>query len=69
MERRGLVTWFDEIKGFGFVKDDEDGQEVFVHFDAIEREGFRTLTQGEEVRYTRTGEGGGPKADWVKPLD
>ncbi len=50
MRKRGTVKWFNEAKGFGFIRDDE-GQEVFVHFSAIQSDGFRTLTQGDRVEF------------------
>jgi len=46
----GTVKWFDGSKGFGFIQA-ETGAEVFVHYSAIRGDGFRTLTQGEEVEF------------------
>ncbi len=55
---RGTVKWFNEAKGYGFIKQD-DGPEVFVHYSAIQGEGFRTLSPGEEVEFeVRQGEKG-----------
>ena len=45
---KGIVKWLDERKGFGFIEQ-EEGPDLFVHFSAITREGFRTLYDGEEV--------------------
>ena len=45
---RGIVKWFDERKGFGFIEQ-ENGPDLFVHFSAITGEGFKTLRDGEEV--------------------
>ncbi len=47
----GTVKWFNDAKGFGFLEH-TDGQDVFVHFSVIETEGFKTLKDGEEVRYS-----------------
>lgn len=48
---RGTVKWFNESKGFGFIANDEGGEEVFVHFSAIVGEGFRNLAEGQHVTY------------------
>ena len=47
---RGTVKWFSDQKGYGFIST-EGTQDVFVHFSAIEGNGFRTLREGEEVEY------------------
>lgn len=49
---RGTVTWFNDQKGYGFIS--SGGQEVFVHFSAIESNGFRTLHEGEMVEFEVT---------------
>ncbi len=49
-EQTGRVKWFDEKKGFGFIER-EDGNDVFVHFRAITGDGFKTLTDGQEVEF------------------
>jgi len=46
----GRVKWFDEKKGFGFIER-EDGNDVFVHFRAINSEGYKTLAEGQEVEF------------------
>ncbi|MFB3925619.1 MAG: cold-shock protein [Syntrophales bacterium] len=46
----GTVKWFDEKKGYGFIERDEGG-DLFVHFTAIQANGFRTLTQGQRVYF------------------
>ena len=45
----GTVKWFNEEKGYGFLSCDEGGDDVFVHFSAIQAEGFRTLREGQKV--------------------
>ena len=48
----GTVKWFNNEKGFGFISnDDGSGDDVFVHFSAIQAEGFRTLAEGQKVTY------------------
>nr|AHA59200.1 putative cold shock-like protein [Photobacterium gaetbulicola Gung47] len=47
----GIVKWFNEDKGFGFITQDNRGADVFVHFRAIASEGFKTLTEGQKVSF------------------
>lgn len=49
----GTVKWFNETKGFGFIKQ-ENGPDVFAHFSAIEGDGFRTLAEGQKVEFVIT---------------
>ena len=54
MSKTGKVKWFNESKGYGFITLDDDGdgaQDCFVHYSAIEGEGYRTLTEGEAVTF------------------
>ena len=46
----GVVKWFNDSKGFGFISQ-ENGDDVFVHFSAIQSDGFKTLTEGEAVTF------------------
>lgn len=62
----GKVKWFDDAKGYGFIIQ-ESGDEVFVHFSQIEGEGFRTLSEGQEVEFEVKEGPKGPQAIDVKP--
>ena len=57
----GKVKWFDEKKGFGFIER-EEGNDVFVHFRAINTTGFKTLTEGQEVEFEVEQGDKGPQA-------
>ena len=63
----GTVKWFNESKGFGFLAQD-DGNDVFVHYSAIKKEGFKTLREGERVRFEIVDGPKGPAAANVEPL-
>ena len=62
----GTVKWFNETKGYGFIAL-EDGPDVFVHFSAIQGDGFKTLTDGQKVEFTVTDGQKGPQAENVHP--
>ncbi|MBA3581081.1 MAG: cold shock domain-containing protein [Gammaproteobacteria bacterium] len=47
----GIVKWFNNAKGFGFIEPQEGGEDIFVHFSAIQSEGYRTLARGQAVTY------------------
>ena len=47
----GTVKWFNAEKGYGFISNDNGGDDVFVHFSAIQVEGFKTLTEGQKVTF------------------
>ncbi len=59
---RGTVKWFNEKKGFGFIVDPAVPTDIFVHFSAINADGFRTLTEGDQVAYELYRDDKGAKA-------
>jgi CspA family cold shock protein len=63
----GKVKWFDSKKGFGFIAQDA-GQDVFVHHSSILGNGFRTLSEGEDVVFDVVASDKGPKAENVQRL-
>jgi CspA family cold shock protein len=60
----GTVKWFNDSKGFGFIEQ-EEGPDVFVHFSAIQGDGFKTLAEGQKVEFTVTDGQKGPQAEDV----
>lgn len=61
----GMVKWFNDAKGFGFIQPDGGGADVFAHFSAIQMEGFRTLRQDSRVTYDLVQ---GPKGDLAQNI-
>ena len=64
---QGTVKWFSDSKGFGFIAP-EEGDDVFVHFTAIQAEGFRTLSEGDKVQFEIVEGPKGPQANNVLKL-
>ena len=64
---QGAVKWFNESKGYGFITVD-DGKDVFVHFSAIQGEGFKTLNEGQKVSFEIVNGEKGPQAANVVKL-
>ena len=62
----GKVKWFNDSKGYGFIES-EDGEDCFVHFSAIQGDGFKTLREGQEVEFEKTMGQKGPQASNVVP--
>ena len=64
----GTVKWFNADKGFGFIAPNDGGDDLFVHFSAIQSEGYKTLDDGQAVSFN-VGQGQkGPQATDVRPL-
>ena len=67
----GTVKWFNAGKGYGFISNDEGGEDIFVHFSAIQTEGFKTLRDGQKVSFeVETDEAKGKlRASNVTPIE
>ena len=61
-KKSGIVKWFNRLKGYGFIEPDDGSQEVFVHYSAIDGDGYRNLYEGDPVEYDEVDVGRGPQA-------
>lgn len=68
MRITGTVKWFDSKKGFGFITRDDNGQDIFVHYSAIQAKGFRNLEEGQKVEFEIVQDEKGPRAQNVVSL-
>ena len=65
---KGKVKWFNDQKGYGFITPDDGSKDLFVHHSSVEGEGFKTLSEGQEVEFEMTQSDKGPKAANVKKI-
>ena len=65
---QGPVKWFNADKGFGFIAQEDGGDDVFVHYSAIQTSGYRTLDENQKVEFDITQGPKGPQAENVRPL-
>lgn len=66
---QGVVKWFNDVKGFGFITSDEGGEELFAHFSAIEMKGFKSLKEGQRVTFEVVEGSKGKQATHIKPIE
>jgi len=64
----GIVKWFNDAKGFGFVTPDEGGEDLFAHFSAINSNGFKSLKEGQKVSFEVTTGPKGKQASNIQPM-
>ena len=64
----GTVKWFDDAKGFGFIKPDDGGKDLFAHHSAIVSSGYKSLKEAQKVSFDVTQGAKGPAATNIKPL-
>jgi CspA family cold shock protein len=65
---QGTVKWFNAEKGFGFIAQEDGGDDVFVHYSAIQTQGYKSLDENQKVEFDVTQGPPGPQAENVRPL-
>ncbi|WP_153109094.1 cold-shock protein [Propionivibrio limicola] len=65
----GTVKWFNDSKGFGFIAQDQGGEDLFAHFSAIQSKGFKTLKEGQRVTFDVTTGPKGQQASNIVPVE
>ena len=65
-DESGVVKWFNRIKGYGFIQPDHGGPDVFVHYSAIDGDGYKNLYEGDKVNYDEVDFGKRPQAREVR---
>ena len=66
MKKKGIVKWFNRLRGFGFIQPETGGDDVFVHYSEIDGEGYVNLYEGDPVNYEEVDFGKGPQARNVR---
>lgn len=66
---QGVVKWFNDAKGFGFITPDDGSEDLFAHFSAIEMKGFKSLKEGQKVTFEVVTGPKGKQAAHIKPLE
>ena len=69
LSMKGRVKWFDDARGFGFIRPEGGGEEIFSHYTAIVGDGFRSLPDGQKVEFEMEQGQKGPQAKDVRKID